>query len=1279
MSTIAGRMMAACAAVVMAAGTALAADGTWTSTGNTAYGTTNNWLNGVIADGVGATLTSYSATALDLPAPALGARTNVVLGNIVVPVNASVAATITMSPGFGAYGHTDALILDSGIVGVPATLRNDCITNTARMKIRGDIQLKSDLFIAYGPTNRMTTPNTVVYLTGNISEDETPRALVVSNTVSGNQVSLFGDNTFSGDIDVRQGIVRAQSYTRLGGVGRQFGRDNTIIATNEGSQIDLGGFTFGPDQSLILSGYGVGALGVLAASQQSPCYTSVWSGAITLAGDSAVGMGWHQHYPRKTGSAIALTGTIDEQGAGRKLIKNSLNALYLRGTNTYSGNTIISNGYLSASRKANLGTGQLVFSGGALLFETPWDITTSGVVMTNVSSVVRLRTADQNVTFNGGLGPFTSDVYKSGLGSLTLTRTGIHNNMLVTSGALNLDYTTYLEAKLPTAWYVNLHNNASLNVIGGAVPFTNTILSLRPQSGCAAVFSLSGAAGTRFNVEGGGGGWVLANQVQTGASLDLRVQAGTEVYLPSSALDAGGVLLSRVTYNSRAFVGKSAGNVAIPFASASTAWDTVTPRHMDVTTATPALVPANALIRTLRFDDPTSGQVTLQGNTSLTNGAILVTPAMGANAVHIQGGTLTSWQNNELIVHQYNTQAVMRISSILTNTPSGGALILTKTGPGTLILSDVSNTFSGVIYVLGGTLEMESTQAFGATNRYMYVYNGATLRLRGQHILGVGNNEFVVTCNEAGGKIDVPDVSDSVRFVARVGMKSHGVLTKTGKGMLTLSNWTRQSADDMLTIPSWNYVVEDGTLDIGTGNPVYLGGENPVRLTVKNNAVLRGGSFLYGKCANNGNGSSEDDQGMYHLYVDETGGTVDLNGVSATMGVGGNETYSSDVISGPGRLTITNSSVTAATVSFNGAHNSLFTGVFDGARYHARNNGGGLPNGEFFVPAGTNVDFAWVAFPYTIALGRLTGSGTFGGKCQDNQSCPPLLIGRDMDETFEYSGYLWGTYNGPGNSAFPFRYAKVGSNAWRISGATNAMVSDVAVRSGTILVGADSPGQGSVGALGKARALLGDIDTGAGNSLALLTDGPYTVGNTLVVTNTNPGGTTTLGGNQTAGASLFTSGLILVRDVTLTSANTDSPNGVTFSGPITGPGSIFKTGVGPVYLTGPVSNAGPTTVQAGRLVMPGNTTLTNTLTVAASGTNGSGTFAVSGDLTLGPEAQLVVSGVLDRSQTYTLVTWTGTRIGSFVSISGLPPEWRIDYRSNSLVLYVAGGTLIRIL
>ena len=90
--------------------------------------------------------------------------------------------------------------------------------------------------------------------------------------------------------------------------------------------------------------------------------------------------------------------------------------------------------------------------------------------------------------------------------------------------------------------------------------------------------------------------------------------------------------------------------------------------------------------------------------------------------------------------------------------------------------------------------------------------------------------------------------------------------------------------------------------------------------------------------------------------------------------------------------------------------------------------------------------------------------------------------------------------------------------------------------------------------------------------------------------------------------------------------------------------------------------------------------LTNTLSVTA-GTGVTATLAVTGNLTLGTGATLAVSaGTLVRGQTYTLVTWTGTRTGTFASTTGLPENWRIKYLSNSAVLYYAPpGTMIRVM
>ncbi len=195
--------------------------------------------------------------------------------------------------------------------------------------------------------------------------------------------------------------------------------------------------------------------------------------------------------------------------------------------------------------------------------------------------------------------------------------------------------------------------------------------------------------------------------------------------------------------------------------------------------------------------------------------------------------------------------------------------------------------------------------------------------------------------------------------------------------------------------------------------------------------------------------------------------------------------------------------------------------------------------------------------------------------------------------------------------------------------------------------------------------------------VALLAAAAVTVSNKVVVSDNLSSGTSTLGGS-TAEASLFLGDITLNRDVQLTAA---AGGTATFSGAFSGTGSIIKTGAGTVVLAAAPASTGRFTVREGTLAIQGNLTLTNELTIAANPDN-AGMLAVGGSLTLDPGAQLTLSvtGTLDITRPYyTLVTWTTARTGSFTPVVGVPDDWRVEYRSNSLILFPLRGTMIQIL
>lgn len=1260
------KTMAACAAALLVTGSALATDGTWVSvTASDYYSTTNSWSGKVLANGAGAVMTLDPPNTVNYQ---LSVDTNVTLGTVQFSTTYGAALNIYPYPSKLTDVGIRYLTMDSGTPDTPALIwqkRDYQSGGGIRQSFYVPLRLNSDLMFRNSHTNALSIDSasfTLASVYGNIGEGVAGRSLFINNDHVIVQTALYGSNTFSGNVVVQRGMLKIAALFAAGGPGYQLGLGSSVIVTGNVSVLDLNGFTVGAGKTLILGGTGNTGAGALANGCRSPAYTSVWEGAVSLVANASIGKGleYASHWYRGNGGSLAITGDITDNGNGYRLTKSALSTLYLRGNNSYSGGTEISNGYVNAISAANLGTGPVIFNGGAFRFGQAFDL--SARLLTNINSkVVSLDTAGFEVTLAGNLSSFANGLTKNGAGSLTLS--GANNFKGVTTvnrGALTLDYSSQPNSKLDTASSLTL-GGGTVRVSGGSA-FTQAVGRLTLNMGASTVTNLNAAGGTILNfgatLTRNAGGTVTFGTA--GAAILLSPGLNNDLY--------GGF----ATFGDSTWAGKNGTNYYFQFITGYTGYTNTwnAADNKDITVANAGGIGANAQVNSLRFNNSDSaGQpvtLTLTGTNALTSGGILVTPAMGANSVTLAGGTLTSKNGqNDLIVIQNNINAPLVITSCITNN-GAAATQLTKSGPGTLAISNSASLFNGNVVVNGGALAVYSAMDLGSTNvqqRNIYLNNGSTLRLYGSYNLGFSSaaNFQSLVVGEGGGTIDVPNASDRVVLTGNLFL--NGILTKTGAGTLYPLKDATITFEYPLAV-----IAEGGTLEIGSGDTVgrfFGGATSSGTLTLRNGATLKGGGFL-----NTANGRN-DEQASGVLRVEGTGGTLDLNGVTVTMN------YSSsgnDFLQGNGRLVITNTSGTVARFGFGNSVHNKFTGIIEvpGDYLGGTTSQGALPNGELRLGPNAVATFGYLTIPGRT-LGALTGSGRFGGD-GDPQS-QLLCIGDDRVTPFEFSGSMWTYHTGgyPGQ-----RFAKTGRSTWRISCPTNDITTDFIVRCGTLLAGANSPGNGKNSLLGGMSVLLGDSGTGANDSLALLTDGPYLIGNTLVLTNANPGGTVTLGGNQTAGASSFTNALVLTRSVILTSANTDG-NGVTFSGKITGTGGITKTGPGTVYLTGAVSNAGPTVVQAGQLVVQSNVTLTNTLTVAA-GAVGTGTLVVNGNLNLGTGAQLAVSaGTLTRGQTYTLVSWTGTRTGAFPPVTGLPTDWHVGVRSGSYVLYYAmPGTLFRV-
>ncbi len=1234
------------------------------------YNATNGWTGGVIADGAGATLNISGAGS------GLYLNTNVTLGAILYNAGFQQKMNFVSSKDPIQWPQPFFLTLDAGAPDTPAQIWHQLdylSSGTPRQILDYPIVLNSDLLFRSSFTNKWEDNDGPAFSVHcDISEGVPGRSLIVSNDHPNMQMTLFGSNSFSGAIRVQQGVLRIADRYQASGILNQLGAGTEVFASGNTATLDLNGLSVGPEKTLYLGGAGGCGLGALGNSYQVPFHTSVWHGAVSLVSTATLGrgVGTGQFWPSSYGGPLEIAGDITDNGNGFGLIKNSPNPVYLRGNNTYGGGTTITEGYLVATNAANLGTGPLVFNGGTFGFGNPFDLST--MTLSNINSkAVILDTDGHDVTMAN---PITSQVLngltKVGAGTLTLSGYNSYKGVTtVNRGKLVLDYSVQPNSKVDTAQSMTMASGF-LAVSGGS-GFTQTVGRLTVNAGASVVSNLNPLGGTVLNfgstLSRGAGGTVTFGT--TGAALLLSPGLANGLY--------GGF----ATFGDSTWATKNAVNYNFQFITGytdySATWGAAS--NVDVTVSNLGGIGSDAQANTLRFNDSDSAglpvTVTLSGTNGLTAGGILVTPAMGANPVTIQGGTLTSKNSNDLIIFQNNTNAPLVITSIITN--SGvTSIALTKSGPGTLVVSNTASLFKGNVYVNGGALEIYSAMDLGDTNssKAVYLNDGATLRLFGSYDLGSAAQVCHIAAGAGDTVIDIPNAGDTVTLTGQIYIS--GRVSKRGKGTLKLAKscaGTQVMADTFFTL-----VVEEGTLEM-VGTTEFFG--KPGVLVVRNGATLKGNRFFAPRSF-----GRADYQDRFVLRVEGDGAVMDLNGVSSSAGygtlpLGEPSILPNDYFEGDGRLVLTNSSVTTAKYTLTRGTHARFTGIFEVPGDYLTSGSTAvfaLPNGELRLGSAAVAKFDGITD--FCKFGALTGSGYFGG--WGDQVRPPFYVGDDRSETFEFSGFLIAYFSGAGWGNTPAtgcRFIKTGSSTWRISGTTNDLRQAFTVRKGTVLAGADSTGV-NLGALGKGPVWLGDAGTLANESLALLTDGPYMVGNAVEIKTTASDVTITLGGNQTIGASSFTNALVLTRDVTLTSANTDAPNGVTFSGKITGPGGITKTGVGTVYLTGAVSNAGPTVVQAGQLVVQSNVAITNALTVAADGT-GSGTLVVNGNLTLGEGAALTVQpGTLVRGQTYTLMTWTGSRTGSFASVTELPDGWHVGYLSDSVVLYYAPpGTLIKLL
>jgi len=356
-------------------------------------------------------------------------------------------------------------------------------------------------------------------------------------------------------------------------------------------------------------------------------------------------------------------------GGAAQLVKNGSGTLFLSGSNSFSGGTIINGGTVlltnDTANQFGLGTGAVMLSGGTLAMYD--NAITTNAVYWNV-----IVPAYSTVTLNADS---RCDLYGSLTGGGTLNfhvpyvRTSLYGdwsaftgNIIVTGGGefRVLNFSGYPGAAL------NLSNNVTAD-FQGAVDPNGTTLQIGALSGVNSSFLLGGAtAGNVFT-------WQIGGQNTDATFSGAIAEQGTNTITAIEKIGAGTWTLT----GSNSFVGGitvSAGTLQVNNAAGS------------ATGTNQVFVASGATL---------SGHGTLGGLTALDDGAILA-PGNGGPTGTV--GTLTI--SNELDLSD---------------------LTVLQFGLGT---NSAKVVVSGNL-VLGGLLNVTNTGGFGAGTYILFTYGGA--------------------------------------------------------------------------------------------------------------------------------------------------------------------------------------------------------------------------------------------------------------------------------------------------------------------------------------------------------------------------------------------------------------------------------------------------------------------------------------------------------------------------------------------------------------------------
>lgn len=689
-----------------------------------------------------------------------------------------------------------------------------------------------------------------------------------TKTGAGTQI-LSGANTFTGFVFINQGVLSINADARLGdstnaldfgggtlqltsamAIGRAInlsgngtidttGVNSTLsgIISGVGSLTKAGGGvltltganTFGgAGQTVSINGGSlqVGADNRLGNSANSVTFnggTLAYSAGFTTGRNMVLNAGGGTIDTANNAVTLGAPGVISGLGA---LTKTGIGVLTLSGANTYQGGTILNAGKLSITSNGNLGTGSMQINNGSTLVTNGSFNFTHGLVLgapsgavqgdgLAVSGIVDVQSGTLTMITNGITdGGSGGRLMKIGAGTLDLTvgSAAFGGNTLYSGGTYIHEGTLMVSAigALGSNPVTTFDNGATLlvNVNAGGLA---SVAQFKIGTGGAVVGETAGKTsfsnGAVSNVSGQAGGITFVGPGKSG-------MGGNNTFVGTVVIGSPAAPLVPVTLSISRDVNLGAASNQLTIGNGSTL---MIEDGIDATQAAGSA----AIAATFSMNR----QINLTGSTAIievrnTGDAVnfnpLFTPGLNTLAPHVN---------------------VLTVNGVITGS---GQLI--KAGPGTLVLGNGGNNYTGGTVINGGILSISDPAALGLSTGVLTINPTGVFQATGSF---VSAREIILGGTGSAGSGGTIDVTGSNNATRTGVISGSGSLTKTGTGILTLTAVNTYSG---LT------VVSAGELDLHTAGGQSIAGDltvngGTVRLLLDNqinsakNLLVSSGTF----------------------------------------------------------------------------------------------------------------------------------------------------------------------------------------------------------------------------------------------------------------------------------------------------------------------------------------------------------------------------------------------------------------------------------------------------